>query len=200
MILFIIIDIIILLSEISLLEEEGTNLSLFSYIFKNITDPILIHISIIFCTSLIFLYISYSFGKFQLCRRYIILEGKQTNFFSLLIFCQQLNVISFPISMNIMVMIFGVDNNKKKDFETIIEMYYGEDIANETFYKISSYIPLFLFIVIIFNIFSICGRTFKKNKVTFQIESEKRDKYIREGKEILMQLNKKEINDSEIIT
>jgi hypothetical protein len=189
MIIFIIIDILILLSEFSLILP--VNLSLFSIIIKNISAPILIHF---FC--LIFSTIfTFSFGKIKsIGRKYLLFGGKQTNSLGLLTYCQKLSTISFPLSMNIIRMIFN--KNMKDETKSILEEKYGANIGHVSFYIIIIYIPLFLIIVIIFYYFDILGRLYgiickKKKKAKFYIKNELREQYILEGREFLIKLNKK---------
>ena len=61
MIFFIILGTLIMVSEISL--SLPINISIFSLIFTNITNRIIIHILVILFASLIFIYVTYSFSK-----------------------------------------------------------------------------------------------------------------------------------------
>ena len=193
MIIFIIIDILILLSEFSLILP--VNLSLFSIIIKNISAPILIHFFCLIFSTIFFLYVTFSFGKIKsIGRKYLLFGGKQTNSLGLLTYCQKLSTISFPLSMNIIRMIFN--KNMKDETKSILEEKYGANIGHVSFYIIIIYIPLFLIIVIIFYYFDILGRLYgiickKKKKAKFYIKNELREQYILEGREFLIKLNKK---------
>jgi hypothetical protein len=193
MIIFIIIDILILLSEFSLILP--VNLSLFSIIIKNISAPILIHFFCLIFSTIFFLYVTFSFGKIKsIGRKYLLFGGKQTNSLGLLTYCQKLSTISFPLSMNIIRMIFN--KNMKDETKSILEEKYGANIGDVSFYIIIIYIPLFLIIVIIFYYFDILGRLYgiickKKKKAKFYIKNELREQYILEGREFLIKLNKK---------
>ena len=193
MIIFIIIDILILLSEFSLILP--VNLSLFSIIIKNISAPILIHFFCLIFSTIFFLYVTFSFGKIKsMGRKYLLFGGKQTNSLGLLTYCQKLSTISFPLSMNIIRMIFN--KNMKDETKSILEEKYGANIGHVSFYIIIIYIPLFLIIVIIFYYFDILGRLYgiickKKKKAKFYIKNELREQYILEGREFLIKLNKK---------
>ena len=187
MIFFIIIGIFITLSEITLILP--VNISLFGLIFKHISDPILIHILCIILSSLLFVYVTYSFGKIKnMGRKFAIFGENQTNSLGLLYYCQKLSTISFPLSMNIINMIFH--ENNKENIKTSLEEQYGNDIGETAFYKVISYIPTFLIIIIIFNCFNIKSRICKKKKTSFFIANEKRENRILEGKEFLMKINR----------
>ena len=161
---FIFSGIIIIISEISLVLPF--NISLFSVVFKNMSNPIMIHIFCILLSSLYFMYVSYSFGKIKsMGKKYIIFGNKQTNSLGLLTYCQKLSSISFPVSMNIIKMIFYKNVDEK--IKTTLEENYGNDVGNTSFYKFISFIPLFLIIVIIFYFFDIYGRIFKKKRLVF---------------------------------
>ena len=187
MIFFIVIDILIVISETSLIMP--VNLSIFSLIFKNISNPLLIHIFCILYSSLFFLYTSYSFGKIKSFQglRYLIFAEKQTNALGLLSYCQKLSSVSFPVSLNIIRMIFysNVDDNYKAS----LEQNYGDKVNNVSFYGIIPFIPQFLIFVVIFYFYDIKS-IFKKKKISFYIKNENRRKYILEGKEYLMEINK----------
>ena len=191
MIFFIIIDIIIVISETSLIMP--VNLSFFSLIFKKMSNPILIHIFCILCASLFFIYASYSFGKIKIKdTSYLIFGENQTNTLSLLSYCQKLSSVSFPISMNIIRMIFY--KNGDDSIKTTLEENYSDKIKNESFYEIVHFIPQFLIFVIIIYYYDIYRSIFKKKKISFYIKNENRKQYILEGKEYLMAINKSIFN------
>ena len=192
MIFFIIVGIIITLSEFSLLLP--VNLSFLSLIFKNIDDPILIHILSILISSLLFIYISYSFSKIKsMDKKFCVFGENQTNTLGLLYYCLKLSSISFPLSLNIINMIFH--NNTDKSIKTSLEEQYGDKIGKTAFYKILQFIPLCLLITIIINIFDIKSKICKKKKTSFYTRNEKRENYISEGKAFLMKMNRS--NNSE---
>ena len=187
MIFFIIIGIIITLSEFSLVLP--VNLSVLSLIFKNISDSILIHVLCILISSLLFIYVSYSFSKIKtMSKKFNVFEENQTNTLGLLYYCQKLSSISFPLSLNIINMIFH--NNTDKSIKTSLEEQYGDKIGETAFYKILQFIPLVLIITIIINIFDIKSKICKKKKTSFYTRNEKREKYISEGKAFLMKMNR----------
>ena len=107
MIVFIILDLLIILSQASFISES--NLSLFSLILKNVKNEILIHILGVSCSIIFFLYASYSFGKIKSSgRKYSLAEGNQTNTLGLLTYCQKLSSISFPLGLNIFRELFPI--------------------------------------------------------------------------------------------
>ena len=192
MIFFIIVGSIITLSEFSLILP--VNLSFLSLIFKNIDDPILIHILSILISSLLFIYISYSFSKIKsMDKKFCVFGENQTNTLGLLYYCLKLSSISFPLSLNIINMIFH--NNTDKSIKTSLEEQYGDKIGETAFYKILQFIPLCLIITIIINIFDIKSKICKKKKTSFYTRNEKRENYISEGKAFLMKMNRS--NNSE---
>ena len=192
MIFFIIVGSIITLSEFSLILP--VNLSFLSLIFKNIQDPILIHILSILISSLLFIYISYSFSKIKtMDKKFSVVEDNQTNTLGLLYYCLKLSSISFPLSLNIINMIFH--NNTDKSIKTSLEEQYGDKIGETAFYKILQFIPLCLIITIIINIFDIKSKICKKKKTSFYTRNEKRENYISEGRAFLMKMNRS--NNSE---
>ena len=204
MIFFIILGTLIMISEISL--SLPINISIFSLIFTNITNRIIIHILVILFASLIFIYVTYSFGKIKyMGRKYILFGGNKTNSLGLLSYCHKLSTISFPVSMNIVRLIFN--NNVNENEMTTLEERYGNDIGNIPFYKVSSFIPLFLIVVIIYNVLDICGinlfsyikKICKKKKISFNIKNEFRTQYISEGKSYLMKLNKNGLSELDLV-
>ena len=192
MIFFIIIGILITLSEISLILP--VNLSFLGLLFKYISNPILIHIFCILFSSFLFAYVSYSFGKIKsIGRQYVIFGRNQTNTLGLLFYCLKLSSISYPLCLNIIKMIFH--KNVNEDIQTSLEEKYNDTIGGVIFQKIAMFIPIFLVVVIIFNIFDIKGKICKKRKVSFYTRNEKRQNYITEGNEFLMKMNKSNKSD-----
>ena len=192
MIFFIIIGILITLSEITLILP--VNLSFLGLLFKYISNPILVHIFCILFSSFLFAYVSYSFGKIKsIGRNYVVFGRNQTNTLGLLYYCLKLSSISYPLCLNIIKMIFHANTNG--DVQTSLEEKYNDTIGGAIFHLIAKFIPIFLVVVIIFNIFDIKGKICKKKKVSFYTTNEKRQNYITEGKEFLMKINKNNKTD-----
>ena len=146
-------------------------------------------IQITLFSSLIFIYTSYSFGKITFFdRKYIVFGENQTNTLGLLYYCLKLTVISYPLCLNIIKMIFH--KNVNEDVKTSLEEQYSDKVGRDLFYKLAEFIPIFLVVVIIFNIFDIKSKILKKKKISFYTRNEKRENYIIEGKEFLMKMNK----------
>ena len=195
MIFFIIIGILITISEITLILP--VNLSFLGLIFKYISNPILIHILCILFSSFLFIYVSYSFGKIKFMdRQYVIFGENQTNTLGLLYYCLKLSTISYPLCLNIIKMIFHIN---EKDVQTNLEEKYNDTIGGLLFYQIVNFIPIFLVVVIICNIFNIKSKILKKKKISFFTRNEKRQNYITEGKEFLMKMNKSNNSSKENI-
>ena len=193
MIFFIIIGILIVCSELSI-SSLNINLSLLNLVFTNVSNPLLIHILSIIFILFFFVYVSYSSGKFKTQRRqYILIEGNQTNSLGILLYCLELSTYSFPLSINIIKMIFLKDN------ASILIADYGDKMGAQIFTEIGSFIPYILIIVILYYLLNIKDRICKKKRNSFYIKSESRDKYIKEGKQFLMELNKKTANNLKII-
>jgi len=187
MIFFIIIGILITLSEITLILP--INLSFLGLVFKYISSPILIHILCILFSSFLFIYTSYSFGKIKsLGRKYVVFGENQTNTLGLLYYCLKLSTINYPLCLNIIKMIFH--KNANEDVQTSLEENYNDTLGGVLFYKIVSFIPIFLVVVIILNIFDIKSKILKKKKISFYTKNEKRENYIIEGEKFLMKINK----------
>jgi len=192
MIFFIIIGILITLSEITLILP--VNLSFLGLLFKYISNPILVHIFCILFSSFLFAYVSYSFGKIKsIGRNYVVFGRNQANTLGLLYYCLKLSSISYPLCLNIIKMIFHANTNG--DVQTSLEEKYNDTIGGAIFHLIAKFIPIFLVVVIIFNIFDIKGKICKKKKVSFYTTNEKRQNYITEGKEFLMKINKNNKTD-----
>ena len=131
-------------------------------------------------------------------RNNLIFGHQNTNSLGLLNFCYCLSMVTFPLSLNIIKMIFH--ENADNDIYTTLEENYGDKINNSIFYKVVYYIPSFLIIIILIYYFDVCKRICKKKKKTsFYLKNELRDKYIEEGKEYLLSLNKSNSNNLEII-
>ena len=122
----------------------------------------------------------------------MIFGNNQTNSLGLIMFCHRFTSVSFPISMNILLMIFyrNIDDNEKET--SIIEKNYGEVLFSSIYYIVSSLIPLLLITIIILDYFNICGRLCKKKqkKQSFYLKNELREKNIINGRAYLMKLNK----------
>ena len=125
MILSIITGILIVLSEFTLILP--VNISLFGLIFKNIEKHVYIHILCILCSSLFFVYAVLSFEKIKIMGRNNLIFGhKNTNSLGLLNFCYCLSMVTFPLSLNIIKMIFH--ENADDDIYTTLEENYGDKI------------------------------------------------------------------------
>ena len=191
MIFVIILDLIIIFQEIALCLP--INISLFSYIFNNVQNQIVIHIVFIIIAGIFYSFAAYSFTKIKsLGVKYMIFGNNQTNSLGLIMFCHRFTSVSFPISMNILLMIFyrNIDDNEKET--SIIEKNYGEVLFSSIYYIVSSLIPLLLITIIILDYFNICGRLCKKKqkKQSFYLKNELREKNIINGRAYLMKLNK----------
>jgi hypothetical protein len=163
MILFILFDILILFQEISL--ALPVNISLFSLIFKQIDQQIPIHITFIIIGGLFYLYASYSFSKIKSFGvKYMIFGGKLTNTLGLFTFCMRLSNVSFPISMNIIIMIFHQNIKDEEKGNSIVEQYFSGQLGGSIMYLITSFIPLILIIILILDYFNVCGILCKKKK------------------------------------
>jgi hypothetical protein len=195
MIIFIILGILIVLSETTLILP--VNISLFGHIFINIKSPVIIHIFCILISTLFFIYACYSFGKIKtMGRDYLIFGNNQTNTLGLLTYCLRLSSVSFPISMNIIIMIFYKIGDE--DIKPYLEENYGDQVSSVLFYLVSKLIPSFLIVAIIIYYFDIFKRICKKKKKTsFYIKDKLRDKYIEEGREYLIRLHKRNLNNLE---
>jgi hypothetical protein len=88
-------------------------------------------------------------------------------------------------------MIFHIN---EKDVQTNLEEKYNDTIGGLLFYQIVNFIPIFLVVVIICNIFNIKSKILKKKKISFFTRNEKRQNYITKGKEFLMKMNKSNNN------
>ena len=191
MIFVIILDLVIIFQEISLCLP--INISLFSYIFNNVQNQIVIHIVFIIIAGIFYSFASYSFTKIKsLGVKYMIFGNNQTNSLGLIMFCHRLTSVSYPISMNILLMIFyrNIEDSEKET--SIIEKNYGEVLASSVYYIISSLIPILLITIMILDYFNVCGRLCKKkqNKQSFYLKNEMRERNIINGRAYLMKLNK----------
>ena len=87
--------------------------------------------------------------------------------------------------------------NANKDVKTSLEEQYSDKIGRDLFNFLAEFIPIFLVVVIIFNIFDIKSKILKKKKISFYTRNEKRENYIIEGKEFLMKMNKDNNNNKD---
>ena len=94
----------------------------------------------------------------------MIFGGNLTNTLAIFTFCQRLSSVSFPISMNILLMIFhkNIKDDDKGNF--IIEQYFSRQLGGSIMYIITSFIPLILIIILILDYFNVCGILCKKKK------------------------------------
>ena len=187
---------LIVLSELTLILP--VNISLFGLIFKNMENHVCIHIFCLLSSLLFFTYACISFTKMNIFGKHNLIFGKQnTNTLGLLSFCQAFSMVTYPLSLNIIRLIFH--KNVDGEVYATLEEYYIKDINNTVFYIIVRYFPSFLIIAIIIYYFDVYKRICKKKKKTsFYIKNELRAKYIEEGKEFLIRLNKSNFNILEI--
>ena len=191
MILVILIDLLIIFQEVSLCLP--INLSVFSFMFNKINNPLAIHIIFIIIAGTFYWLTAYSFSKIKsLGKKYIIVGGRRSNSLAILMFCQRLSTISYPISMNIILMIFYKNIGEDEEQDSVVERNYGNRMGSSLYYIFSKFIPLILIIVIIFDYFNIIGRLCKKRKKnqSFYLKNEIREKKILNGRAYLMKLNK----------
>ena len=156
----------------------------------------LIHLLFIIIAGLIYLFTAYSFSKIKSFGiRFMIFGGGQTNELALFMFCHRLNTISYPISMNIILMIFYTNVNEEENGASIIEQNYGNIMGSTLYYIISFFIPFALIIFIILDYFHVLGRICKKKKKkqSFYLKNEIRDNKIVNGRAYLMKLNKENL-------
>ena len=194
MVLVLIIDLLIIFQEFTLCLP--VNISIFSFIFNYVNSQTLIHLLFIIIAGLIYLFTAYSFSKIKSFGiRFMIFGGGQTNELALFMFCHRLNTISYPISMNIILMIFYTNVNEEENGASIIEQNYGNIMGSTLYYIISFFIPFALIIFIILDYFHVLGRICKKKKKkqSFYLKNEIRDNKIVNGRAYLMKLNKENL-------
>ena len=139
------------------------------------------------------MFTAYSFSKSKLTGiKYHIIGGNQTDSLALIMFCQRLSTISYPVAMNIMLLIFYTNINDDEKGQSIVEKYYGEKMMSQGYYYIYLIIPILLIIIIILDFFNVCGLICKKKKKnqSFYLKNELREEKIRNGRNYLMKLNK----------
>ena len=200
MILTLMIDLLIIIQEFSLCLP--VNISVFSIIFKNVNNQILVHFLFIFIAGLLYSFTAYSFSKIKSFGiKYMIFGGGQTNALALFMFCHRLTSISYPIAMNIILMIFYTNISEEENGTSIIEQNYGTIMGSTVYYIISYFIPLALIIFMVLDYFHVLGRICKKKKKkqSFFLKNEIREKKIVNGRDYLMKLNKENIGEIENI-
>ena len=200
MILTLMIDLLIIIQEFSLCLP--VNISVFSIIFKNVNNQILVHFLFIFIAGLLYSFTAYSFSKIKSFGiKYMIFGGGQTNALALFMFCHRLTSISYPIAMNIILMIFYTNISEEENGTSIIEQNYGTIMGSTVYYIISYFIPLALIILMVLDYFHVLGRICKKKKKkqSFFLKNEIREKKIVNGRDYLMKLNKENIGEIENI-
>jgi len=200
MILTIIIDLLIIIQEFSLCLP--VNISIFSLIFKNVNNQISVHFLFIFIAGLLYSFTAYSFSKIKSFGiKYMIFGGGQTNALALFMFCHRLSTISYPIAMNIILMIFYTNISEEENGTSIIEQNYGTIIGSTVYYIISFFIPIALIILMILDYFHVLGRICKKKKIkqSYFLKNEIRDNKIVNGRAYLMKLNKENLGTIENI-
>ena len=95
----------------------------------------------------------------------MIFGNNQTNSLGLIMFCHRLTSVSYPISMNILLMIFyrNIEDSEKET--SIIEKNYGAVLASSVYYIISSLIPILLITIMILDYFNVVEDYAKKSKI-----------------------------------
>ncbi len=192
MILSIILGIIIILSENTL--KVSFNISIFSFIFKKGFFSYIVYF--LYVLSLIF-YAMYStkyngmellFGKtFKLSPK------NQTDAVSFLSFVGALSDFITPICIN-SIKILKHGNNE--DFRTIIEEISENSIGTCIFSFFQNYLSVTIIIIAVITYLENLEKTSKKKDgVQFNIDSEERNNYIKEGKNYLMKLNREYIGE-----
>ena len=185
MILSIIVGIIIILSENTLKFKE--NISAFGILFKKGLLSYLVYFIYVIC---LFFYSTYStkFTRLKLFGETFKLSPKnKTNTISFLSFIGNLSDFSGAVCTNIVKIL----KHGKTDLKTIIEEKGSSYIKSAGLNIIQQYVSLIIVIFVIITYFKVAEKICKKKTgVQFHIDSEERNKYINEGKDYLMELNK----------
>ena len=150
---FFILGIIILLSELCIILPW--RISVFSIINYWITNVFKIQVFII-SSVLIFYFLSvYALMNFKLTKNYRMYGPRQTDAVSILYFTSNFCKITFPLSLNILIMMNHGDDEAKK---TCLENDFGININNQIFVLIAKYSPLLLFFFVVLNMFGIFNK------------------------------------------
>ena len=191
MILSIIGGIIIILSENTLFLP--VNISAFSIIFRRGLMSYFAYFIYVIC---LFFYSTYSlkFTKLKLFGDKFKLSSKnKTNTLSFLSFIGNLSDFSGAVCTNIVKIL---KHGKEKELRTVIEEQGAKVLGTAGLSMIQKYVSLMIIVFVVITYFKIIERICKKKTgVQFNIESEERDKYINEGKDYLMKLNKEYLGE-----
>jgi len=148
--IFFILGIIILLSELCIILPW--RISVFSIINYWITNVFKIQIFIISSIFIFYFMSVYALMNFKLTKNYRVYGPRQTDAVSILYFTSNFCKITFPLSLNILIMMNHGDNEAKK---TCLENDFGININNQIFVLIAKYSPLLLFFFVVLNMFGI---------------------------------------------
>ena len=193
--IFFILGIIILLSELCIILPWRISVfSIINYWIKNVFKIQIFIISSVF----IFYFMSvYALMNFKLTKNYRMYGPRQTDAVSILYFTSNFCKITFPLSLNILIMMNHGDDMAKK---TCLENDFGININNQIFVLIAKYSPLLLFFFVVLNMFGI----FTKIIDCFSIEtfsslfSSNTTEEVNNGYDYLININKEK--KGELIT
>lgn len=187
--------IIIILSENTLFLPVNT--SFFSLMYNG--GKILSFIAYFCFAFILFYYATYStkFTKLKLFGESFKLSPKnKTNTVSFLSFIEMLSDFSGPVCTNIIKIL---KHANEKQIQTVIEKEGPKMINTKSFTYFESYLSLIIIVIIIITYFELMEKMCKKKaKVQFNIKSEERDNYIKEGKDFLINLNKEYLGEFKI--
>jgi hypothetical protein len=150
---FFILGIIILLSELCIILPW--RISVFSIINYWIRNVFKIQVFIISSVLIFFFMSVYALMKFKLTKNYRVYGPRQTDGLSILYFTSNFCKITFPLSLNILIMMNHGDDEAKK---TCLENDFGININNQIFVLIAKYSPLLLFFFVVLNMFGIFSK------------------------------------------
>ena len=191
MIIFILIGLIILVSESSLYFPPSPSSNRAGFMKRGFISY-LIYFFIVFN---LFYYTLYS-TKYTTLKvmgtKYKLSPNNKTNTISILLFCGNLSDISYPLCTNIIRIMKQRNGNEK--IMTVIETEGSNNIQTGLFSKFESYLSLIIFVVAIltyFRIVEIIVDKFKKKKaeIKFHNKNEATENYIKGGKDLFMKLN-----------
>ena len=150
---FFILGIIILLSELCIILPW--RISVFSIINYWITNVFKIQVFIISSVLIFFFMSVYALINFKLTKNYRVYGPRQTDGLSILYFTSNFCKITFPLSLNILIMMNHGDDEAKR---TLLENDFGININNQIFVLIAKYSPLLLFFFVVLNMFGIFSK------------------------------------------
>ena len=185
-IILFLLGVIIFISEISI--PFKFNLSLFGFLISSVTNVMILHILLFIQIIYLFVMSMYTLFKLKISGFFGMYSHRQTDAVSLIFFSNNLCRIVFPLCLNVIMMINHGDNENK----TILENSFSVNMQNKVFNIFNNFSPLILILCLLvngFNIFTRLGKCFGLDN--FYIESQRRDDYIEEGHDFLMNLNKK---------